>query len=66
MAAETFADLLAAGADDAPAILAPDRPTLTHGQLRAQCRARPERGVPGGRHFRICRRNEPTAGGLRP
>ncbi|TJW74242.1 MAG: AMP-dependent synthetase, partial [Mesorhizobium sp.] len=25
---------LASGADDAPAILAPDRPTLTHGGLR--------------------------------
>ncbi|RUU10735.1 AMP-dependent synthetase, partial [Mesorhizobium sp. M7A.T.Ca.TU.009.01.3.2] len=35
---ETHADLsrrLAAGADDAPAILAPDRATLSHGELRS-------------------------------
>ncbi|TPJ35938.1 AMP-binding protein [Mesorhizobium sp. B2-5-13] len=35
---QTHTDLsrrLVAGADDAPAILAPDRPTLTHGGLRA-------------------------------
>ncbi|MEI9417700.1 AMP-binding protein, partial [Mesorhizobium sp. Cs1321R2N1] len=39
---QTHTDLsrrLVAGADDAPAILAPDRPTLTHGGLRALIKA---------------------------
>ena len=39
MTAETIADLLAAGADEAPAILAPGRPALSHGALRAHARA---------------------------
>lgn len=33
--AETVADVLQAGAEDAPALLAPGRPPLTHGGLRA-------------------------------
>jgi acyl-CoA synthetase (AMP-forming)/AMP-acid ligase II len=33
--ADTMTGLLAHGADDAPAISAPDRPTLSHGALRA-------------------------------
>ena len=38
MTAETIVDLLAAGASEAPAILAPGRPALNHGALRAHAR----------------------------
>jgi acyl-CoA synthetase (AMP-forming)/AMP-acid ligase II len=37
--AKTIIERLAAGSDDAPAISAPDRPTLSHGGLKAQMRA---------------------------
>ncbi|MER8630303.1 acyl--CoA ligase [Mesorhizobium opportunistum] len=43
---ETYPDLsrrLVAGAEDAPAILAPDRATLTHGELRSLIKATAER-----------------------
>lgn len=43
---ETYLDLsrrLVAGTDDAPAILAPDRATLTHGELRSLIKATVER-----------------------